>query len=377
MANKRMCDLHEQVHQACHDGPGGRSAARDIGAGSLLIVRVAVTGATGNVGTSVVAALAEEPQVDSVLGIARRRPTVSVPKVEWCSADVTSDDLVPLFRGADAVVHLVWVVQPNHDEHVLQRVNVDGSLRVFDAVGAAGVPVLVSASAFGAYAPGPKDRVVDESWPTHGIPGSWYSRQKAYVERALDVFELAHPEVRVVRFRSALVLKREAGAQAHRLYGGPLLPRFLARPSAVPAVARIRGLRTQAVHSLDVGQAYRQALVRDVRGPFNLAAEPVLDATTIAAALGAPIVPVPAAVVRAGVSLSWRVRLQPTSPDWVDLLVDPPLLDSSRARRELGWSPEHSATAALVEFLEGVADGAGGPTPPLLPLARAGPSFRP
>ena len=340
-------------------------------------MRVAVTGATGNVGTSVVAALAEESEVDAVLGIARRRPPLSVPKVEWCTADVTSDDLVPLFRDADAVVHLVWVVQPNHNEHVLQRVNVDGSLRVLDAVAAAGVPVLVSASAFGAYSPGPKDRVVNESWPTHGIPRSWYSRQKAYVERALDVFELNHPEVRVVRFRSALVLKREAGAQAHRLYGGPLLPRFFVRPSTVPAVVNIGGLRTQAVHSLDVGQAYRQAVVRDVRGAFNLAAEPVLDATTMVDALEAPAVPVPAAVVRAGVSLSWRLRVQPTSPDWVDLLAETPLLDSSRARQELDWSPGHSATAALVEFLEGVADGAGAATPPLLPLARARPSFRP
>lgn len=88
-------------------------------------MRVVVTGATGNVGTSLVAALAEEPQVESVVGIARRAPAVPMVKVEWHAADVTRDDLVPLFRGADAVVHLVWVVQPNHDEAALHRVNVE------------------------------------------------------------------------------------------------------------------------------------------------------------------------------------------------------------------------------------------------------------
>lgn len=340
-------------------------------------MRVAVTGATGNVGTSVLAALAEEPLVESVVGIARRVPEVAFEKVTWRSADVTRDDLAPLVRDAHAVVHLVWIVQPNHDESVLQRVNVEGTLRVLRAVEAAGVPVVVCASAFGAYAKGPKDRLVDESWPTHGIAGSWYSRQKAYVERALDAFELSHPEVRVVRFRSALVLKREASAQAHRLYFGPLFPRVLAHPRYVLAVPDVPGLRTQAVHSLDVGQAYRTALVSDARGAFNLAAEPVLDAESVATALDARPVPVTARLFRAGVAASWRLRLQPTSPDWVDLLIDPPLLDASRARRELGWSPRYSAIEALREFVLGIAHGAGGSTPPLLPLAAARPSFRP
>jgi UDP-glucose 4-epimerase len=272
-------------------------------------------------------------------------------------------------------VHLVWIVQPNHNEAELQRVNVEGSLRVFDAVAAAGVPTLVVESAFGAYSCGPKDRLVDETWPTHGIPGSWYSRQKAYVERALDGFSVAHPQVRVVRFRSALVLKREASAQAHRLYGGPLLPRQLARPGSVPAVPAADRLRFQAVHSFDVGQAYRQALVRDVRGSFNLAADPVLDPPTVAAALRTRAVSVPPRLLRATVSATWRLRLQPTSPDWVDLLLHPPLLDSTRARQELDWTPTRTASEALVEFMAGVADGAGGVTPPLLPLSEARPSF--
>lgn len=340
-------------------------------------MRVVVTGATGNVGTSVLPVLAEEPAVASIVGIARRRPVVSWPKVEWRAADVTRDDLTAHFDGAGAVVHLAWIVQPNHDESALRQVNVGGSLRVLDAVARSGVPVLIWESAFGAYSPGPADRAVDESWPTHGVAGSWYSAQKAYVERVLDAFELAHPEVRSVRFRSAYILKREAAAQAHRLYGGPLLPHRLARPGTLPAIPFPAGMRFQAVHSADVGHAYRLALTRDVRGPFNLAAEPVLDAGAIASAMASRPVPVPPRLVRATVSASWRLRLQPTSPDWVDLLVRPTLVDSRRARQELGWSPAHAATTALAEFMEGVADGAGGETPPLLPLDQARPSFRP
>lgn len=340
-------------------------------------MRVAVTGGTGNLGTSVLTALARDPAVSSVVGIARRAPTVALPKVEWRAADVVNDDLLPLFRGADAVVHLTWIVQPNHREADLRAVNVEGSRRVHEAVAAAGVPALVHASAFGAYAGGAGDRPVDETWPTDGIPGSWYARQKADVERALDAFAEEHPHVRIVRFRSALILKREAGAQAHRLYGGPLLPRALVRPGRIPAVPDVPGVRIQAVHADDVGDAYRRAVVGDAAGAFNLAAEPVLTPASVAAAVRSHLVPVPERVMRAAVRTSWLLRAQPTSPDWLDLMIQPPLLDSTRARVELGWMPAHSATDALCEFLQGIADGAGGSTPPLAPLAAARPSFRP
>ena len=199
-------------------------------------MRVAVTGATGNVGTSVLAALAGDPAVTSIVGIARRAATLALPKVEWRSADVVSDDLVPLFRGADAVVHLTWIVQPNHREADLRAVNVGGSQRVHHAVAAAGVPTLVNASAFGAYAAGAGDRPVDESWPTDGIASSWYSRQKAEVERSLDAFAQRHPEVRLVRFRSALILKREAGARLTASTVGPSCPeRWCARAGSRPS----------------------------------------------------------------------------------------------------------------------------------------------
>lgn len=179
---------------------------------------------------------------------------------------------------------------------------------------AAEVPTLVNASALGAYAPGAGDRPVDESWPTGGSPSSWYARQKAEVERAFDAFTDQHPKVRVVRFRSALVLKREAGAQAHRLYGAPLLLRALVRPGRVPAVPDVSGARIQAVHSADVGDAYRRAVLRDVLGAFNLAGEPVLTPTSVAAAIGSRRVPVPARLMRAALTTSWCCGSSPPVP---------------------------------------------------------------
>src|SRR3954465_2278416 len=146
-------------------------------------MRVVVVGATGNVGTSALRALLSEPNVDSIVGIARRRPELSLPKVEGVEAAVRSADLTPLFTGSDAVVHLAWLIQPSRDEAQTESVNVAGSERVFGAVADAGVPRLVSASSAAASPPGPKDELVDESHPADGIETSFYSRHKAAVER--------------------------------------------------------------------------------------------------------------------------------------------------------------------------------------------------
>ncbi|MCV4784716.1 hypothetical protein OFM36_35330, partial [Escherichia coli] len=82
---------------------------------------------------------------------------------------------------------------------------------------------------------------------------------------------------RVVRLRPGLIFQRQAATEIRRLFVGPFLPPFLADRRAIPVVPRVKDLVFQAVHADDVAQAYRLAVVRDVRGAFNIAAEPVLD----------------------------------------------------------------------------------------------------
>lgn len=330
-------------------------------------MRVVVTGATGNVGTSVLHALTQDPAITSVVGLARRTAKLELPRTSWVAADVATDDLRPLFVGADCVVHLAWLIQPSRDRATTHAVNVGGSQRVFEAAAAAGVPSLVCASSVGAYSPGPKDRMVDERWPTGGIETSFYSRDKATVERILDAFEARHPDMRVVRLRPGLIFKAQAASGIRRLFAGPLLPSALLHRRLIPVVPSLDRLRFQAVHSLDVGEAYHQAVVRDVRGAFNIAAGPVLDPAELGRLLGARPVPVPERALRAAVQLSWKLRLQPSPPGWLDMALGVPLMDVARARDELGWNPSHSAGEALLELLDGMRRGEGTATAPLAP----------
>ncbi|MFL5960211.1 MAG: NAD-dependent epimerase/dehydratase family protein [Gaiellaceae bacterium] len=328
-------------------------------------MRVVVTGASGNVGTSLLRALAADGGVDEIVGLGRRLPDRGFAETEWQAADVERDDLVPLFRGADCVVHLAWRIQPSRDIPALRRTNVDGSERVFRAVAEAEVSALVYGSSVGAYSPGPKDRKVDESWPTEGTPTSFYARHKAEVERLLDRFQLEHPETRVVRLRPALIFKRSSAEEQRRYFLGPFFPRLLARRGTVPVVPDIRGLRFQAVHTRDVAEAYRLAVVGDAHGAFNVAAEPVLDARVLAQALGAPVLPLRPSVARGAMAATWRLRLQPTPPGWLDMGLSVPLMDTTRARAVLGWEARHSSVETIRDVLSGIADAEGEPTPPL------------
>jgi UDP-glucose 4-epimerase len=328
-------------------------------------MKVVVTGATGNVGTSTVRALSESPEIEQIVGLARRKPAWTPAKTSWIEANILSADLGAIFAGAGAVIHLAWAIQPSRDAATLERINVEGSRRVFEAAAAAGVPRLVHASSVGAYSRGPKDREVDEGWPTEGTPTSFYSRHKVAVERELDRFEAANPETRVVRLRPGLIFKDEAATEIRRLFVGPFLPNFLLRRGLLPALPRVDRLRFQAVHSEDVGRAYLRAVLADVEGAFNIAAEPPLSTGEMAERIGVRSFPVPPRVVRGLADLSWKMRLQPTSPGWLDMALNVPMMSSERARAELGWEPRHSGVDALEELLGGMREGHGAETPPL------------
>jgi UDP-glucose 4-epimerase len=308
-------------------------------------MKVVIADATGNVGTSLISALQRTPEVREIVGVARRAPRGRpVDGLRWIERDIRCDDLTPAFEAADAVVHLAWAIQPSHDEPAMVATNVLGSGRVFEAVAAAGVPALVYASSVGAYVDGPKDRLVGETWPIGGIETSFYARHKGTVERMLDRFERGHPGIRVVRIRPGLIFKRGQAAEAHRFFLGPLVPGLLLNPRLLPVLPRIEGLSFQAVHTDDVAAAYRAAVLRDVRGAFNLW------------------------LARAAIDWTWRARLQPTPPGWLEMGLRTPLLSSERARRELGWRPETTSLEAVVDLLDGIAAGAGEPTPALSPM---------
>jgi UDP-glucose 4-epimerase len=150
-------------------------------------------------------------------------------------------------------------------------------------------------------------------------------------------------------------------------FGGPFFPGFLARPEFINLIPEIKGLRFQVVHSYEVGEAYRLALLHDLHGAFNLAADRVLDVHEVGRVLYTRPVPVPVQLARAGARLSWQLRLQPMVDGWLDLTLSSPILDTSRARQELSWMPQRSTEDTVLDLLAGLREGTGLDTPTLSP----------
>lgn len=318
----------------------------------------------GNIGTALLDALVPDPAVDDVGALARRPPQRSWPKVSFSSVDLSTDDLAPHLRGADAVVHLAWVFQPTHRPLDTWRNNVQGSLRLFQAVAAHHVPVLVYASSVGAYSPA-QGLEIDESRPTACRPPDTVARRPTWSG-------------------SSTPSKRGTSAFGSSVCGRRLFSSDRREPSS-DASSRDRWRRRR----YSVSRAYPWCRTREgcgsrpcmlgrrsrlqtlcgpgVPGAFNIAAQPVIDGVALAELLGGRPAPLPPRLVRAALAGAWRTHLVPAEPALFDLAMGMPVMRTDRARTELGWTPSCSATEALAEAVAGMSRGAGGPTAPLSP----------
>jgi nucleoside-diphosphate-sugar epimerase len=326
---------------------------------------IVVTGASGNVGAGVLRALASHwPDVE-IVGVCRRPPTEGLiyERVRWHAVDLSSPDAVsllePAMRGADVVVHLALAVQPVRDESYLYRANVLGTQAVLDATVDAGIQQLVYASSLGVYAPGATEPV-SEDWPDTGQKTSVYSRHKVIVERMLDQFLLERPEMTVARFRPTVVVQREAAFLIKSLYLGPFIPLAalkLLRRRLLPVLPLPAGLAVQFVHADDVGDAVIRLIDRRAEGSFNLAAD-ALDSHAVADLVGARPIDVDPGVVRRLIAGLSRARVVALTPGWFDVATNTPLMDTAKARRELGWAPARSSTECALELIDGLASAA-------------------
>ncbi|MGK8503032.1 NAD-dependent epimerase/dehydratase family protein [Nocardia asiatica] len=337
-------------------------------------MKVVVTGATGNVGTALLRTLRADGC--EIVGIARRAPDLAYEPysaARWIVRDIGTDDAVEPLRaacaGADAVVHLAWAIHPRRGDPPMRRTNRTGTENVLRAVVETAVPQLVVASSCAAYTPAERWRRVSEEWRTSGVPGSAYSIAKAELETRLDLFEADHPGIRTARIRPCGIAGTEAAAELADWILPPWLPRRLLGRRLLP-VPLWREFRLQLVHSSDVAAAIRQIVRRRAEGAFNLSAEPCLRADALAASFGGFRLPTPRWVLDAVAWPGWRSGLQPLHPAWLALADRASLIDSAKARRELGWAPRFGAGEVCAELVSALRAGQTGHSPPLAPARR-------
>ncbi|MFP4607796.1 MAG: NAD-dependent epimerase/dehydratase family protein [Thiohalospira sp.] len=312
-------------------------------------MRVAVTGGSGSLGRAVVPALAAAPEITAVRLLDPATPPADLP-AEHRAVDITDPDLGAALADSDALVHLAFVVHRGgpgrpRSRRRMRRINVLGSRNAFRAAARAGVGTVIhlsSAAVYGAWPDNPAR--LGEAAPLRPNPGFAYAEDKVAAEAELAAAAAAHPRLRTVALRPPAILGPHALPLLRRLLTSPV------RPAGGPPL--------QCVHEDDVAAAIRAALTRDVRGPFNLAAEPPLTPELLAAATGRRPRALPAALLQALQRAAWPVTGAWGEPGWGAGLRHPLLLETARVRRELAWSPGWSATECVAATL------GKGPVPP-------------
>jgi UDP-glucose 4-epimerase len=324
-----------------------------------MALTVAVTGPTGEIGLPLMTELEADPAVGSVRGMARRPfdpAGEGWEKASYRRGDILDrGSLAALFDGVDVAVHLAFAIFGSREE--TRRINLEGSRNVFETAIEAGVQRLVYASsvaAYGFHAENPQPLTEDVA--PRGSESFYYSAQKAELEATLDLL-LDGSEVDAFVFRPCIVAGPRATMLVEKVVEGarlgdplPALRRGLGRlPLPQPVLPDIAA-PLQLVHHDDVARALVAAIAgRGELGAYNLAGEGQLGIGDIARALGWRTVPVPTAAVGLGASVAKRLSFLSPQLEWATALRTPVLMDTAKARRELGWEPRFDAAETLLQ----------------------------
>ncbi len=316
---------------------------------------VAVTGPTGTFGLALMPLLQQDDQVGRVIGIARRPfdpAQQGWAKMEYRRGDVRDvDALESAFAGADVVVHLAFLILSGSRE-TTRAINVEGTLNAFRAAAEVGAKRFVYASSIAAYGFHSDNPIgIQEDWETRPADRLFYAQEKAELEHLLQQEAAQHPGTELYLLRPPIVLGPDAvGAKvsipdvlAPLVRGaGAALRRLPGLPALVPA------LPLQLIHQEDVAEALRLCVLgAGPPGAYNIAADDVVTVVDIARELGLRVLPVPGAPVAAVARAVSRVPFLPSGAQWVEALSHPSIMDTTKAKNELGWSPKHSAIASL------------------------------
>jgi nucleoside-diphosphate-sugar epimerase len=318
---------------------------------------VAVTGPTGTFGSGLIPLLQDDDRIGRVIGIARRPFDPAErgwTKMEYRRGDVRDPAaLEAAFAGADAVVHLAFLITGNAPRRTTREINVEGTLNAFRAASSAGVHRFVYASSVAAYGWHPDNPgLISEEWPVRPASRLFYAQEKAELEELLTAEAAGSPEPELYLLRPPVVLGPHV-IGGKDVLPGPLAPlgrRLFGRPRRlpVPVPALVPALPLQFVHEDDVGRALLLCVLgAGPPGAYNIAGDGVLTAADVAREYGAIPVPLPAAPAQLAARAMTRLPFLPPVGEWVEAATRPVLMDTGKAKRDLGWRPRYTGLEAL------------------------------
>lgn len=313
-------------------GPAGTASRRTV----------AVTGAAGLIGGRVTRLLLGDEATERVIGVDLHDPDAPGDgRYEHHHLDVRDPALVQCLAGCDAVVHLAFQTDPMRDESAMRSVNVEGTKNVFESAAGAGVSTIVYTSSAVAYGAHPdNDFPLTEDSPLRANPDFSYGEHKLEIERWLQEWTSAHPDVTVTVLRPAIVC-------------GPGVDNFITRQLELPRMLSVRGYKPpwQFVHVDDVAEAVVHAVSEDLPGAYNVAAEGWVSYDELLDITGKRPLELPEEVAFTVADRMWRTGVAEAPAGELHYVMHPYVM-SVRKLMETGWTPRHTNREALAELVE-------------------------
>ncbi len=239
------------------------------------------------------------------------------------------------------VLHLAYLMDPQHDKRYEQSVNVRGSenvLRAADTARSVRQFVLFSSiSVYGAHPDNPEKLTEESPLRPHDFS---YAVQKEQVERFCN----AYPK----RKDMNLVILRMVTAVGPSYYKkGGVVSSFTKAPVAL----LLNGINTriQFIHEKDVCTLTEKVVFdRQITGIFNLCSDAVA-LRELAKIQNKPVFPFPLGLMRFIAWIVWNLRLGAFTPAMVRLMAYSIITDGSKLWKRYNYQCQFSAQEAFLE----------------------------
>ena len=311
-----------------------------------------VTGVSRFLGGHLAARLAQNPDIDRVLGV----DTVPPPRdllrrmgrAEFVRADIRNPLISKVISTAsvDTVVHASLTANPGFSggRVAMKEMNVIGTMQLLAACQKApSVRRMVLKSTTAVYGSSPRDPALfDETMTPKDLPSGGYAKDAVEIEGYLRGFARRRPDVSVTTLRFSNFI-------------GPRIDTVFTRYFALPAVPIVLGYdaRVQLLHEEDGLAVLERAASQDIPGVFNVAADGVLLLSQAIRRAGRVPIPVPSPAVGPVSRLFRSARLVDFSPEQMRLLNFGRVVDNRRLRRQFGFTPRWTTVQAFDDYVRG------------------------
>ena len=308
--------------------------------------RVLITGLSSFWGGRVAQALEADPDVEVIIGLDTREPTVKLERTEYVRSDENYSILSRIVQatGIDTIAHTFLVVDSTQmSARTMHEINVIGTMNLLAAASVAGSPVRTIAVKSSAYIYGssPQDPYWFRETDRRVVPArTKVEKSLLEVEGFVRDFARDNPHVCLSLLRFSNVI-------------GPDLTTPITTMLQLPVVPKVAGFdpRIQLVHEDDVVSAILFAQSQQLAGIFNVAGDGALPWSEIMAIAGKRGIPMPPLGIATATAPLRRLGLVDLAPELIDLLKYGRGLDNRRFKGA-GFRYGYTTAGAVEAFVE-------------------------